>query len=104
MTDDKKKALSPFERAVKDKEQRKMRVRGKKGHNPFLGFGLFGLIGWSVAVPALLGIVAGLALDRHHPGRRSWTLMLFVGGVLLGCWNAWYWVRKEHDEIDNENK
>lgn len=100
----KKNTGDSFQRAVGDKAQRKLRAGRGRRHNPLSGFGLFGIVGWSVAVPALLGILLGLWLDRHHPGRRSWTLTCFVAGLLLGCWNAWYWVRKESKKIDNENK
>ena len=41
-----------------------------------------GLIGWSVAVPTLLGAMLGLWLDRRHPGAHSWTLMLLVVGLV----------------------
>jgi len=39
-----------------------------------------GLIGWSVAIPTLLGAALGLWLDRHYPGRHAWTLALLVAG------------------------
>jgi ATP synthase protein I len=25
----------------------------------------------------------------------SWTLMLLGAGIVMGCLNAWYWVKKE---------
>lgn len=93
-----------FRKEVESKERRKVRARSGKSHNPLTGFGMFGLIGWSVATPTLLGVLGGVLLDRRHPGGRSWTLTLLIAGLLLGCWNAWYWVRKEDDKINNENK
>ena len=42
---------------------------------------MMGLIGWSVAVPTLLGAALGLWLDQHHPGKHSWTLALLVAGL-----------------------
>ncbi|MBN8852083.1 MAG: hypothetical protein BGO55_26620 [Sphingobacteriales bacterium 50-39] len=93
-----------FRRKVSNNEQRKLRARSGKGHNPLRGFAMFGLIGWSVAVPTLLGVTVGLALDHRHAGGRSWTLSLLIAGLLLGCWNAWYWVQKESDKINKENK
>jgi ATP synthase protein I len=41
----------------------------------------------------------GLWIDATWPSRFSWTLMLLVGGILLGCWNAWYWVSQEQARI-----
>ncbi|HLZ87639.1 MAG TPA: AtpZ/AtpI family protein [Puia sp.] len=97
-------AKDDFRRDVGTDERRKLHARKVKGHNPLTGFAVFGLIGWSVAVPTLVGVAAGLALDRGHTGGRSWTLTLLVAGLVLGCWNAWYWVRKEGDKINKENK
>jgi ATP synthase protein I len=56
---------------------------------------MFGLVGWSVAIPTLLGIALGVWLDREFPAEHSWTLTFLFIGVLLGCLNAWYWVRQE---------
>jgi ATP synthase protein I len=60
---------------------------------------MMGLIGWSVAVPTLLGAGLGLWLDRHYPDGRSWTLALLVLGLAIGCWNAWRWVAREEKEM-----
>jgi ATP synthase protein I len=62
---------------------------------PWLGLGMMGMIGWSVAVPTLLGIALGVWLDTYHAGIHRWTLALLVAGLVLGCVNAWYWVAKE---------
>jgi len=63
---------------------------------------MFGVVGWSVAVPTLLGIALGLWLDRLWPGGFSWTLALLLAGVTLGCLNAWYWVSLERKGIDED--
>jgi ATP synthase protein I len=65
---------------------------------------MFGVIGWSVSVPTLIGIVLGVWLDRRWPGSFSWTLALLLAGVTVGCLNAWYWVSQEREEIDAEKK
>jgi ATP synthase protein I len=61
----------------------------------WIGLGMMGLVGWSVAIPTVLGAGLGLWLDARHPGLHSWTLALLVAGLLLGCFNAWHWVAKE---------
>jgi ATP synthase protein I len=61
----------------------------------WFGLGMFGLVGWAVAIPALLGVALGVWLDGRVPGRRSWTLTLLLVGLALGCVNAWYWVKRE---------
>lgn len=83
---------SRLSRQVGAKADRKLDAQRQVNKTIWFGFGWFGLIGWSVAVPALLGIFAGIWLDLRYPGRHSWTLMLLIGGLLLGCWNAWRWI------------
>lgn len=80
---------------VAEKEGRKLRARAQSDRGLARGLGVFGMVGWSVAVPTLLGIALGVSLDRRGDGRYSWTLMLMIAGLAVGCFNAWYWVRKE---------
>ena len=74
---------------------RKLKARRDGAADVFFGLGMMGLIGWSVAVPTLLGAALGLWFDRNHPGARSWTLALLVAGLCVGCLNAWLWVSRE---------
>ncbi len=80
---------------VRRKEARKRRARREGEHGLAFGLGLFGLVGWSVAIPTVIGIALGVWIDGRTEGPYSWTLMLLVAGVAIGCLNAWYWVRKE---------
>ncbi len=80
---------------VKRKEARRIKGRQDKRHGMYFGLGMFGLVGWSVAIPTFLGLAAGIWIDHTWPSRFSWTLMGLLGGVILGCYNAWYWVSKE---------
>ena len=79
--------------------RRKRRSRSNSKKPVWFGLGMFGLIGWSIAVPTLVGIALGMWLDRILVSDTSWTLALLLGGVALGCINAWYWVSREsrHD-------
>lgn len=62
----------------------------------WFGFGMFGVVGWSVALPTVLGVVVGLWLDaRTDGGTVSWTLTCLLIGVVVGCLLAWHWVTKE---------
>lgn len=74
---------------------RKQQARARGQRAAWFGLGMFGLVGWSVAIPTVLGIAAGLWLDRRWPGPASWTLTLLIIGVALGCLNAWYWIQQE---------
>jgi ATP synthase protein I len=83
------------------KAARKLRAR-QSTQGVWFGLGMMGIIGWSVAVPTLLGAALGLWLDKHHPGKHGWTLALLVGGLALGCLNAWHWVANEYEAMSNE--
>jgi len=85
------------------KAARKLKAR-KSGQGVWFGLGMMGLIGWSVVVPTLLGAALGLWLDKHHPGKQSWTLALLVAGLTLGCFNAWHWVAKEDKAMRDERE
>lgn len=86
------------------KERRKLRARRTRRHGIWFGLGTFGVIGWSVAIPTVIGILAGLWLDAAYPGRLSWTVALLFAGVALGCLNAWYWVSREGEMIQRERQ
>ena len=83
-----------FQKQVATKAERKLKARKEK-KSIWFGLGMFGMVGWSVAIPALMGIALGIWIDTHIPSRYSWTLMLLVFGLILGCFNAWYWIDKE---------
>jgi ATP synthase protein I len=68
----------------------------------WFGLGMSGLVGWSVAVPTLGGIMLGIWLDRHHPAGFSWTLTLLFAGLIIGCANAWYWVAQQDKAMHDE--
>ncbi|MGD2075031.1 MAG: AtpZ/AtpI family protein [Gammaproteobacteria bacterium] len=86
----------PFGEEVNRKAARKRHARQTGPRSAWFGLGMFGLVGWSVAIPTLLGIALGLWMDSRWPaGRTSWTLTLLIIGVALGCLNAWYWVKQE---------
>lgn len=91
-----------FSRQIGEKEARKLKAQRALVPGVWFGLGMMGLIGWSVVVPTLLGAALGIWLDHHHPGSHSWTLMLLVIGLAIGCSNAWHWVAKEDQEMREE--
>src|SRR4030042_2665041 len=87
-----RKVIEDLEKQGGVKETRKMKGRREKDRSSWFGLGMFGLIGWSVAIPTLIGVTVGIWMDTTWPSRFSWTLMFLFIGVILGCVNAWYWV------------
>jgi ATP synthase protein I len=83
-------------REVASMEERRLRARRERDRGLWFGLGMFGLVGWSVAIPTLAGIALGVWLDRAVPVPFSWTLTMLILGVAVGCLNAWYWMNREH--------
>lgn len=93
-----------FSHQVGAKAARKLKAQRHVTQTVWSGLGMMGMVGWSVAVPTLLGAALGLWLDKHHPGSHSWTLMWLAIGLGLGCFNAWHWVAKEDREIHKQEE
>jgi len=84
-----------FEARIRRRRELIEKGRREKGQS-FWGYvGLIGTVGWSVAVPMLLGVILGVWLDRKAGGGSTWTLILLLAGVSVGCWNAWRTITKE---------
>jgi ATP synthase protein I len=90
-----------FVREVAAKTARKLKAQSDGKQGVWFGLGMSGLIGWSVAVPTLLGVMFGLWLDRRHPSSHSWTLMMLVIGLVIGCANAWHWVDQQNKAMQD---
>ena len=93
---------SRLSRQIGAKAARKLKAQRQSVPGVWFGLGMMGLIGWSIAIPTLLGASLGLWLDRHYAGTHSWTLALLVAGLVLGCWNAWHWVAREQIEMHED--
>ncbi len=97
-------ARSPLSRQIGTKAARKLKARRNPTPGVWYGLGMMGLIGWSIAIPTLLGAALGVWLDKQHYSDRSWTLALLVTGLTIGCLNAWLWVSKEQNAIREDDK
>jgi ATP synthase protein I len=80
---------------IEKKTRRKLSAQAQKQRSVWFGLGMFGLVGWSIAVPTLIGIMIGIWIDRAWPSRVSWTITLLFVGVVLGCLQAWQWIKRE---------
>ena len=97
------KQAETFTREIGSKERRRMKGKRGKNETVWFGLGMIGVVGWSVAIPTLIGTALGLWVDRTWPSRFSWALMLLILGVTLGALNAWHWVRKARESIIEED-
>ena len=93
-----------FPKQVKIREKRKIKAREQDSGGAWFGLGMFGMVGWSVAIPTVAGIFLGVWIDVTWPSPYSWTLMLLFAGLVVGCYNAWYWIQKERKAISNSYK
>lgn len=98
-----KSKADSFSRQIAEKEKRKLKALRSK-NNVWFGLGMMGMVGWSVVVPALLGALAGLWLDKRYPQTFSWTLTLLIMGLITGSVIAWYWVDKEDKEMHQDKE
>ncbi len=91
-----------FSDEVSRKEKQKLKAQRNK-NSVWFGLGMMGMVGWSVAVPALAGAALGIWLDKTHSQTFSWTLTLLFVGIITGGIIAWYWVLKEDKEIHTKD-
>ena len=99
-----KKGTNFFANEVEEKANRKLKALRESKRSVWFGLGMFGIIGWTVAVPTLLGAALGIWLDKKHPESFSWTLTCLILGLMAGCLIAWHWITKEHKEMNQKDK
>lgn len=97
------KNVNWFSRQVAEKERRKKKALRDKKRSVWFGLGMFGMVGWSVVVPTLLGALLGIWLDKTHPQSFSWTLTFLLFGLVSGGFIAAHWVNSEDKEIHHTN-
>ena len=94
---------SSFSKEVADKERRKIEALGNE-RIVWSGLSMFGLVGWSIVVPTIIGASLGMWLDAHYPQTFSWALSLLLAGLFGGCIMAWQWITKEDKEINDKKE
>lgn len=92
-----------FSRQIANKEKRKLKAMRNKS-SVWFGLGMMGMVGWSIVVPAVVGALGGIWLDKRYPQSFSWTLTLLFAGLITGSVIAWYWVDKEDKEIHKDKE
>lgn len=91
-----------FEEEVETKERRLRRFRARGDQSIWVGLGMFGAVGWTVAVPMVLGTLLGVWIDRRLGGGIAWTLSLMALGLIVGGVNAWNWLEQARQEAIEE--
>ncbi len=95
-------AEQQFRRRLVARRSRFLRARQQGERPAWFGLGMFGLVGWSVAIPTVSLTALGVWVDRRWTSPYSWTLMLLVIGMALGCLNAWIWLSRERLDIEGD--
>ncbi|QRN85895.1 AtpZ/AtpI family protein [Clostridia bacterium] len=96
----KKENKSPEEKLCEiiDAQAQKKIKSKNEGSEVLFGLGLFGIIGWSITIPTIAGIALGVFLDKRFQAGISWTLTLLFVGIVIGCLNAWHWIKEKSRE------
>lgn len=84
--------------AIRRRAQRMQETRNERKYSPLSGLGVFGVIGWSIAIPTVAGAFLGVWLNRVAPQNFSWPIALILGGVVVGAMVAWSWVDKNQSK------
>jgi len=84
-----------FEVQIARQSARIERGKKEKGDSFWMYVGLIGVVGWSVVLPMLIGVLLGQWIDRRYGTGYVWTLSLMAFGLCMGCYNAWRSVTKE---------
>ena len=95
------KLSRPVENLMREVGVRQARmIRRQQESSPsfWRSVAMVGAIGWSVALPTLIGVAAGAWIDHHWPSRFSWTLMLLFSGLVLGLLDAWNRIKRAQEK------
>lgn len=84
--------------AIRRRSERMQKARNELKYSPLNGLGVFGVIGWSIAIPTVGGAFLGVWLNRVAPQSFSWPIALILGGVVVGAMVAWSWIDKTRDK------
>ncbi|MGA7780155.1 MAG: AtpZ/AtpI family protein [Paraburkholderia sp.] len=88
-------AADRVEHAARQAAQRER--AGREEPEPSLGarLGQIGILGWTIVVPTLLGLVLGHWLDRYFGTRVFFSAPLLMVGAGVGLWSAWKWMHRQ---------
>ncbi len=93
---------SSFAEEISAAEKRRILERHREHKEVWFGLGMMGIIGWSVSIPTIAGLAAGIWLDSLRDSSISWTLTGIFAGLLTGVITAWYWIRHEQKQAEED--
>ncbi len=99
-----KKSETKFSEQIARKEKRKLKARRVNSGSAWAGLGMFGMVGWSVAIPTLLGAGLGIWLDKKYHQTFSWTLIIFNGRIDHGLHYCMVLGTKEDKETHQDKE
>ena len=70
------------------------RAEGERRPEPSLGarLGQIGVLGWTIILPILIGLVIGRWLDRALGSGIMFAAAFILAGAATGLWAAWRWM------------
>ena len=101
---DKKSTHDRFLLQIAEKGRRKLQAKNRNDITIWSQLGVLGIIGWTISFPIVMGAALGWFIDKKLGNGHRWALSLLVIGLIIGCWNAWYWISKQCKEIDGDHK
>ncbi len=71
--------------------------RASEDPEPSLGrrLGQIGVLGWTIVLPTLLGVLVGRLLDRLFGMHIFFSAPLLMMGAACGLWFAWKWMHRQ---------
>jgi len=93
--DDDDELEDEFEVRVRRQRERIEKGRAERQESFWNYLGLFGVVGWSVIIPMVIGVLLGRWMDHSFGTVYRWTLGLLIMGLVIGCLNAWRIVNKD---------
>lgn len=90
----------PLPRQVGEKSRRHLRAANRGVL--WFGLGTFGMVGYTVVLPTLIGLALGVYADRRWGGHVSWSLTGLAVGLFLGCLAAGHWVQRQQKALRDD--
>lgn len=81
--------------AARQAVQRKREAQEEPEPSLGVRLGQIGILGWTIVVPTLLGLVIGHWLDRHLNTGVFFSAPLLMAGAAVGLWSAWKWMHRQ---------